>query len=99
MCGGGGREKSVFFIFVLKKIWLGPCIFMAGMSLGALAGLSNLPLNFFEFGIATSVIAIGLLLLLQNQYTGKAILFLNTFPPRSALMRPASISAIAKSGS
>jgi urease accessory protein len=62
--------------FMLKKIWLGPCIFMAGMSLGVLAGLSNLPLNLFEFGIATSVITIGLLLLLQNQYSGKAILCL-----------------------
>jgi urease accessory protein len=33
-------------------------------------------MNFFEFGIATSVIAIGLLLMIKNQYSAKAILML-----------------------
>jgi urease accessory protein len=33
-------------------------------------------LSFFEFGIAASVIAIGLLLLVRNQYSSKAILAL-----------------------
>ena len=62
--------------FVLKKIWLGPCFFILGMFFGVLSGLSVLYLNFFEFGIATSVIAIGLLLLIKNQYSTKAILSL-----------------------
>jgi len=61
---------------VLKKIWIGPCVFLLGMCMGVLAGLTNIPLNFFEFGIAASVIVIGLLLLLQNQYSSKAILTL-----------------------
>ena len=62
--------------FVLKKIWIGPCVFLLGMCMGVLAGLTNIPLNFFEFGTAASVIVIGLLLLLQNQYSSKAILTL-----------------------
>jgi len=62
--------------FVLKKIWLGPCFFILGMFFGVLSGLSGLSLNFFEFGIAISVIAIGLLLLIRNQYSTKAILSL-----------------------
>ena len=62
--------------FVLKKIWIGPCVFLLGMCMGVFAGLTNVPLNFFEFGIAASVIAIGLLLLVKNQYSSKAILTL-----------------------
>ena len=62
--------------FVLKKIWLGPCVFIFGMCLGVLAGLVGIPMNFFEFGIATSVIAIGLLLMIRNQYSPKAVLLL-----------------------
>jgi len=62
--------------FVLKKIWLGPCVFMFGMCLGVLAGLVGISMNFFEFGVATSVIAIGLLLMIRNQYSPKAILLL-----------------------
>ncbi len=62
--------------FILKRIWLGPCIFVLGMCLGVLAGLIGFPLNFFEFGIAASVIAIGALLLVKNQYSPKAILSL-----------------------
>ncbi|MBU3602254.1 HupE/UreJ family protein [Polynucleobacter sp. AM-25C3] len=62
--------------FTLKKIWFGPFAFILGMFLGALAGLSGLPLNFFEFGIAASVIAIGILLLVKNKYPTNAILSL-----------------------
>jgi urease accessory protein len=62
--------------FVLKKIWIGPCVFLLGMCMGVLAGFANIPLSFFEFGIAASVIAIGLLLLVRNQYSSKAILAL-----------------------
>jgi len=62
--------------FVLKKIWIGSCVFLLGMCMGVLARLTNVPLNFFEFGIAASVIAIGLLLLVKNQYSSKAILTL-----------------------
>ena len=46
------------------------------MCLGVLAGLAGIPMNFFEFGIATSVIAIGLLLMIENQYSPKPILML-----------------------
>jgi urease accessory protein len=62
--------------FVLKKIWIGPCVFLLGMCMGVFAGLTNVPLNFFEFGIAASVIAIGLLLLVKGQYSSKTILTL-----------------------
>ena len=62
--------------FMLKKIWLGPCVFILGMCLGVFAGLSNLPLHIFEFGIAASVIAMGLLLLVQRQYSNNPILAL-----------------------
>ena len=62
--------------FALKRIWLGPCIFVLGMCLGVLTGLIGFSLNFFEFGIAASVIAIGILLLVKNQYSPKAILSL-----------------------
>jgi urease accessory protein len=59
--------------FVLKRIWFGPCIFILGMCIGVLAGLIDFPLNFFEFGIAASVIIIGSLLLVKKQYSSKAI--------------------------
>jgi urease accessory protein len=62
--------------FVLKKIWFGPCVFLVGMGLGVLLGFIGLPLTFFEFGIAASVIAIGLLLLAKNQYAPESILLL-----------------------
>jgi urease accessory protein len=62
--------------FMLKKIWLGPCVFILGMCLGVFAGLSNLPLHIFEFGIAASVIAMGLLLLVQRQYSNNPTLAL-----------------------
>lgn len=62
--------------FVLRKIWLGPCIFMLGMCLGVFFGLSPLPLGFFEFGIAGSAIGMGLLLLSRNQSSPKLILLL-----------------------
>ncbi|MBU3539191.1 HupE/UreJ family protein [Polynucleobacter sp. UK-Gri1-W3] len=62
--------------FMLKKIWLGPCVFILGMCLGVFTGLSNLPLHIFEFGIAASVIAMGLLLLVQRQYSSNATLAL-----------------------
>ncbi|MEA9569005.1 HupE/UreJ family protein [Polynucleobacter sp. AP-Nickl1-40-C4] len=65
--------------FMLKKIWLGPCVFILGMCLGVFAGLSNLSLHIFEFGIAASVIAMGLLLLVQRQYSNNAILALISF--------------------
>jgi urease accessory protein len=62
--------------FVLKKIWLGPCIFVFGMCLGVIAGLASLPLSFFEFGIAASVIVLGFLLLVRNWFSNTAILAL-----------------------
>jgi len=62
--------------FVLKKIWLGPCIFLIGMCLGVMAGLASLPLSYFEFGIAASVIVIGLLLLVRNWFSTTTILAL-----------------------
>jgi urease accessory protein len=62
--------------FTLRSIWLGPCIFMFGMTLGVLSGLVFAPIEWFEFGIAASVIAIGGLLLIQNQYSSKFILCL-----------------------
>jgi len=51
-------------------------LFSNGYVFGVLGELSGLSLNFFEFGVATSVIAIGLLLLIKNQYSTKATLSL-----------------------
>ena len=62
--------------FTLRSIWLGPCVFMLGMSLGVLSGLVFIPTAWFEFGIAASVIAMGGLLLVKNQYSSKFILSL-----------------------
>lgn len=62
--------------FVLKKIWFGPCVFLIGMCGGVLAGFIGLPLHFFEFGIAASVIAIGILLFAKNQYSPQSTLLL-----------------------
>lgn len=62
--------------FVLKKIWFGPCVFLIGMFLGVLSGFIGLPLTFFEFGIAASVVTIGLMLLAKNQYSPQSILLL-----------------------
>ena len=62
--------------FVLKSVWLGPYAFLTGMCLGVLAGMVGLPLGLFEFGIAASVITIGLLLLVNDRYSPKAILVL-----------------------
>ena len=62
--------------FTLRSIWLGPCVFMLGMSLGVLSGLVLVPSEWFEFGIAASVIAIGGLLLIKKQYSSKLILCL-----------------------
>ena len=62
--------------FVLKSVWLGPYAFLTGMCLGVLAGIVGFPLGLFEFGIAASVIAIGLLLLVNKQYSPRAILIL-----------------------
>ena len=62
--------------FMLKKFWLGPVLFILGMCIGVFAGLSHISFNYFEFGIASSVIVIGLLLLLQRQFSSKGILVL-----------------------
>ena len=62
--------------FVLKQIWIGPLAFLSGMMMGVFAGLLGAPLQFFEFGIAASVIGIGALLLTQKQYSAKWVLAL-----------------------
>lgn len=62
--------------FMLKKFWLGPVLFILGMCIGVFAGLGNVSFNYFEFGVAASVIAIGLLMLLQRQFSSKGILAL-----------------------
>jgi urease accessory protein len=62
--------------FVLTQIWVGPLAFLLGMMMGVFAGMLGAPLQFFEFGIATSVIGIGTLLLTKKQYSTKWILAL-----------------------
>jgi urease accessory protein len=62
--------------FVLKQIWVGPLAFLLGMMMGVFAGMLGAPLEFFEFGIATSVIGIGTLLLSKKQYSINWILAL-----------------------
>ena len=64
--------------FVLKQIWVGPLAFLLGMMIGVFAGMLGAPLQFFEFGIAASVIGIGMLLLTKKQYSTKWILILLT---------------------
>lgn len=60
--------------FVLKQIWVGPLAFLSGMMMGVFAGLLGAPLQFFEFGIAASVIGIGVLLLTKKQYSTRWVL-------------------------
>jgi urease accessory protein len=62
--------------FVLKQIWIGPLAFLSGMMMGVFAGLLGAPLQFFEFGIAASVIGIGALLLTKKQYSTRWVLAL-----------------------
>ena len=62
--------------FVLKQIWIGPLAFLSGMMMGVFAGLLGAPLQFFEFGIAASVIGIGALLLTKRQYSTRWVLAL-----------------------
>lgn len=62
--------------FVLKKIWIGPLAFLSGMMMGVFAGLLGAPLQFFEFGIAASVIGIGALLLTKMQHSTRWVLAL-----------------------
>ena len=59
--------------FVLNRFLLGPVAFIVGMFLGVIAGLVNISFEFFEFGIAASVIAIGLLLMVKK-YSSKLVL-------------------------
>ena len=59
---------------MLKQIWVGPLAFLSGMMMGVFAGLLGAPLQFFEFGIAASVIGIGALLLTKKQYSTRWVL-------------------------
>jgi urease accessory protein len=62
--------------FALKRTYLGPCSFMLGMLAGLAAGLLGVTLSLFEFGIAFSVMAVGLLLFYRSNLSPKLILLL-----------------------
>lgn len=62
--------------FVLKQIWVGPLAFLLGMMAGIIAVILGASPHFFEFGIAASVVGVGVLLLMKKQYPIKLILIL-----------------------
>ena len=62
--------------FVLKRAWQGPCLFMSGMLIGVLAGLNGYSMGMFELGIALSVLALGIALLIKEKLSSLAMLSL-----------------------
>ena len=58
----------------LKNIWFGPLFFITGMALGSTIGLLYIPYTWLEYAISGSVIAMGLLLLSQLNFSQKPII-------------------------
>lgn len=63
---------SFWSAFALKRVWLGPVLFMGGMFLGVLLGFTHHSIPWFEFGIALSILGMGILIYF-NQGVGLKI--------------------------
>lgn len=59
---------SFWSAFTLKRIWLGPAIFMGGMFLGVFLGLSQYAITWFELGIAISIMGMGILIYFNKRF-------------------------------
>jgi urease accessory protein len=53
---------SFWSAFALKRVWLGPALFMGGMLLGVMLGFTHHSIPWFEFGIALSILGMGILI-------------------------------------
>jgi urease accessory protein len=62
--------------FILKKAWQGPSFFMSVMLIGVLAGVNGYSMGIFELGIALSVLALGVALLIKEKLSSLAMLLL-----------------------
>lgn len=60
---------SFWSALALKKVWLGPTLFMGGMFIGVMLGFAHYSIPWFELGIAMSVLGMGILIYL-NQGVG-----------------------------
>ena len=69
--------------YALKKIYLGPISFMLGMSLGMAMGMTlalmGVHFAWLEFGVTASVIGIGALMLVRQDFHSKMVLGLLGF--------------------
>lgn len=63
---------SFWSAFALKRVWLGPALFMGGMLLGVMLGFTHHSISWFEFGIALSILGMGILIYF-NQGVGLKI--------------------------
>lgn len=53
---------SFWSAFALKRVWLGPALFMGGMLLGVMLGFTHHSIPWFELGIALSILGMGILI-------------------------------------
>lgn len=58
---------SFWSAFALKKIWVGPVLFMSGMGVGAILGLAQYSVEWFELGIAFSITGLGVLIYVHQK--------------------------------
>lgn len=59
---------SFWSAFTLKRIWLGPTLFMGGMFLGVFLGLAQYAITWFELGIAISIMGMGILIYFNRRF-------------------------------
>jgi urease accessory protein len=59
---------SFWSAFTLKRIWLGPALFMGGMFLGVFLGLAQYTITWFELGIAISIMGMGILIYFNRRF-------------------------------
>jgi len=67
---------SFWSVFVLKKVWLGPIMFMGGILLGILLGLAQYALVWFEIGISISIIGMGVLIYFNQRFNFNIVIAL-----------------------
>jgi len=53
---------SFWSAFALKRVWLGPALFMGGMLLGVMLSFTHHSIPWFELGIALSILGMGILI-------------------------------------
>lgn len=58
---------SFWSAFTLKKVWLGPILFMCAMSVGVIFSLRQFSVEWFELGVAISIVGLGLLIYIHQK--------------------------------